>query len=246
MEGLKGKNAVVTGSGSGIGNAIAKALAREKVNIVVCDISEEMAKTASEELASMGVRSAYYVVDVREVEKDKELVEKIEKEFGQIDILVNNAGVSFTGSVLEMTPQLWDLVNGINIRGSFFMSQAVFEKMLPRKKGRIINIASISGDRPADFSDAAYCCSKAGVLMMSRVYAKAARGTEITVNSVSPGTIDTPLTARLGTTVDPDKIPMARMGSAEEVADAVVFLASDMASYITGQNIRVNGGQFMY
>ena len=244
--GLMGKNAVVTGGGSGIGKAIAVALARRGVNIVVCDISEEMAKAACEELKGMGVKSIYYIVDVREVEKDKELVDKIEKEFGQIDILVNNAGVSFTGSVLDMTPELWDLVNGINIRGSFFMSQAVFEKMLPRKKGRIINIASISGDRPADRSDAAYCCSKAGVLMMSKVYAKAARGTEITINSVSPGTIDTPLTAKLGTTVDPEKIPMARMGSAAEVAEAVVFLASDMASYVSGQNIRVNGGQFMY
>lgn len=245
MKGLKGKNAVITGSGSGIGKAIAFALAGHGVNIVVCDISEEMAKATSEELKAMGTKSAYYIVDVREVEKDKDLVERIENEFGQIDILVNNAGVSFTGSVLDMTPELWDLVNDINIRGSFFMAQAVFAKMLPRKKGRIINIASISGERPADRSDAAYCCSKAGVLMMSRVYAKAARGTEITVNSVSPGTIDTPLTARLGTTVDPEKIPMARMGSASEVAEAVVFLASDMASYVNGQNIRVNGGQFM-
>lgn len=242
---LTGKNAIVTGGGSGIGKSIVMALAQQGANIVICDISKDAATATAKEVEALGVKAMPVVSDVSKVEGHKDFVEMVERDFGQIDILVNNAGVSFTDSIFEMTPQRWDLVHSINLRGSFFLSQAVFAKMMERKAGRIINIASISGDRPADKSDVAYCTSKAGVIMMTKVYAKAARDTEITVNSVSPGVIKTPLTERLGSTVTSDKVPMGRMGEASEVAQAVVFLASDMASYISGQNIRVNGGQFM-
>lgn len=245
MERFDGKTALVTGAGSGIGKAIAVALAGQGANIAVCDISGEAAEQTASEIRQMGVNARAYAADVRDAEADHALPGTIAKEMGDIDILVNNAGVSFTKGVLEITPDLWDLVHGINLRGAFFLTQAVFAGMLEKKKGRIINIASISGDRPADKSDIAYCTSKAGVIMMTKVFAKAARDTEITVNSVSPGVIKTPLTEKLGSTVDSDKLPMGRMGTPEEIAQAVVFLASDMASYITGQNIRVNGGQFM-
>ncbi len=248
MKGLEGKNAVVTGGGSGIGRSIVEALAAEGANLVICDIKGDLASKAAQEVsAAHKVRAMGIEADISKVEGHKDLVERIEKEFGQIDILVNNAGISFTDSVLELTPQRWDLVQSINLRGTFFLSQAVFARMLERKKGRIINIASISGDRPADRSDAAYCTSKAGIIMMTKVYAKAARDTAITVNSVSPGLIETELGIKLGlaATLTPEKVPMNRMGKPSEVADAVVFLASDSAAYISGQNIRVNGGQFM-
>lgn len=248
MGSLEGKTAVVTGGGAGIGRSIAEALAAEGADVVVCDIKGDLAKRAALEISSSyKVRAEGIEADISKVEGHKDLVSRIEKEFGQIDILVNNAGISFTDGILELTPQKWDLVHSINLRGSFFLSQAVFARMLERKKGRIINIASISGDRPADRSDAAYCTSKAGIIMMTKVFAKAAKDTQITVNSVSPGLIETELSVRLGTaaTLTPDKVPMNRMGKPSEVADAVVFLASDRASYISGQNIRVNGGQFM-
>ena len=242
---LEGKNAIVTGGGSGIGRSIVLALAKEGVNIAVADISKEAADAAAADAEKLGVKAMAYKSDVSMVEELPAFADLVEKDLGSIDILVNNAGISFTDSVLELTPQKWDLVHSINLRGSFFLSQAVFKKMLEKKSGRIINIASISGDRPADRSDAAYCTSKAGVIMMTKVYAKAARDTEITVNSVSPGVIETPLTLSIGSTVTSDKVPMGRMGKADEVADAVVYLASDRASYVNGQNIRVNGGQFM-
>ena len=242
---LKDKNAIVTGSGAGIGRAIAFALAKEGANIAVADISEAAAKNTAEELLKLGVNAVPYVSDISKIEDHKAFVDQVERDFGTIDILVNNAGISFSKPVLEVTPQMWDLVHSINLRGTFFLTQEIFARMMEKQKGRIINIASISGDRPADRSDAAYCTSKAGIIMMTKVYAKAARDTAITVNSVSPGIIATEMTLKIGSTVDSDKIPMGRMGAPEEVADAVVYLASDMASYVSGQNIRVNGGQYM-
>ncbi|MBQ4062538.1 MAG: SDR family oxidoreductase [Christensenellaceae bacterium] len=242
---LANKTAIVTGGGSGIGRSIVLKLAALGANVAVADINEELASATAKDAQALGVEARPYVADISKIETHKEFVEKVEADFGGVDILVNNAGVSFAKTVLEVTPEMWDFVHGINSRGTFFLTQVVFAKMMEKKKGRIINIASISGDRPADKSDAAYCTSKAGIIMMSKVYAKAARDTDITVNSVSPGVIETPLTIRLGSTVDSDKVPMGRMGKPDEIADAVAFLASDMASYISGQNIRVNGGQFM-
>lgn len=242
---LLGKNAIVTGGGAGIGKSIALALAKQGANVAIADISEASAAQTAREAEALGVKALPYVCDISKIDTHKAFVEQVEQDFGPIDILVNNAGISYAATVLEVTPEMWDRVHSINSRGTFFLSQVVFGKMMERKKGRIINIASISGDRPADKSDAAYCTSKAGIIMMSKVYAKAAKDTDITVNSVSPGIIETELTRKLGSTVDSDKVPMGRMGQPEEVADAVVFLASDMAAYISGQNIRVNGGQFM-
>ncbi len=244
---LKGKTAVVTGGGAGIGKAIAERLAENGADIAVCDIALETAEKTAAELAAMRIRAKAYFADISKIEDDDALLDQIEKDFGPIDILVNNAGISLATPVLELTPAEWDRVQSINLRGTFFMAQAMFRRMLPRKKGRIINIASISGDRPADKSDASYCASKAGIIMLSKVFAKAAANTEITVNSVSPGLIETELAKKLNTasTLTPEKVPMNRMGSTAEVAGAVVFLASDLASYVSGQNIRVNGGQFM-
>ena len=242
---LLGKNAIVTGGGAGIGKSIVIALANQGANVAIGDISLAAAEQTAQEVRQLGVKAEAYLCDISEIETHKSFVEQVEADFGTVDILVNNAGISYAATVLEVTPEMWDRVHSINSRGTFFLSQVMFAKMMERKKGRIINIASISGDRPADKSDAAYCTSKAGIIMMSKVFAKAARDTDITVNSVSPGVIETELTRRLGSTVDSDKVPMGRMGQPAEVADAVVFLASDMASYISGQNIRVNGGQFM-
>lgn len=242
---LLGKNAIVTGGGAGIGKSIVIALATQGANVAIADISLSAAEQTAQEIRQMGVKAEAYLCDISKIETHKSFADQVEADFGPVDILVNNAGISYAATVLEVTPEMWDRVHSINSRGTFFLAQEMFGRMMPRKKGRIINIASISGDRPADKSDAAYCTSKAGIIMMSKVFAKAARDTEITVNSVSPGVIETELTRRLGSTVDSDKVPMGRMGQPAEVADAVVFLASDMASYISGQNIRVNGGQFM-
>ena len=242
---LQGKNAVVTGGGSGIGKEIAIALASEGASVAVIDINEDNGTKTVKQAREAGVRAEFYREDLSLPQEYFPLISSIEKDLGTIDILVNNAGISFTTKISDMRPETWDLVMGINARATFFMSQAVFAGMLKQKTGRIINIASISGDRPALFSDAAYCASKAAILMITKVFAKAAVETGITVNAVSPGIIETDLTRKLGSSVSPKDVPLARMGTVSEIADAVIFLASNKASYITGQNIRVNGGAYM-
>ena len=233
---LSGKTALVTGAGSGIGRSIAEELAKQKAHVLAADID-----SAAAEKTAADINGRALEIDIG----DTESIRKAAEAAGDIDILVNNAGISYTADLFDLTPAMWDRVMNINCRGTFFLSQAVFGGMLKRGTGRIINIASISGDRPAKFSDAAYCASKAGILMLTKVFAKRAAGTEITVNAVSPGIIDTPLTRKLGSTVTADEVPLGRMGSTNEVARVVAFLASDAASYISGQNLRVNGGQYM-
>lgn len=242
---LQGRNALITGSGAGIGRSIAIAMAQQGANVAVADINERAATEAAEELRNYGVSSRAYTIDISKADTLGEFVENVEDSLGPIDILVNNAGVTSTTRVLEMTPEEWDFVMGVNCRGTFFLSQAVFAKMLERNSGRIINLGSISGERGARFAGAHYSVSKAGVIMITKVFAKCAAGTNITINTISPGVIETDMTKRLGTKIDPEDVPMNRMGTQDEVAQTAVFLASDMASYITGQNISVNGGQTM-
>ena len=238
---LRAKKAIVTGGAAGIGKQIALSLAREGADVIIADKDYEVALATV--AGSAGVISAAYRLDISDAGAISEFAGALKGE--RIDILVNNAGVSLSLGIMEMTPEKWDFVMDINCRGTFFMSQAFFPGMLERGHGRIINIASISGERPPNFSDAAYGASKAAVLMLTKIFAKNAAGTDVTVNAVSPGVIETEMTRRIGSSVTAADLPLGRMGMPEEVADAVVFLASPMASYISGQNIRVNGGQYM-
>lgn len=245
MKLLENKNALITGAAAGIGREIAKALGRQGAKIVIADINMDAAEKTAADIGALGVKAAAKMLNVKNVDTFARFVEEVEKEFGDIDILVNNAGITNTIKLLEMKPDEFDLVMDINIRGAFFLSQKVFERMMQRKYGRIINIGSISGERGAKLAGAHYSISKAAVIMMTKVFAKNAADSGVTVNTVSPGIIDTDMTAQLGSKINPDDVPMNRMGTPQEVAQAVVFLASDMASYITGQNISVNGGQSM-
>ena len=240
---LKGKSALVTGSGAGIGRSIAIAMAREGANVAVADINEQAAQDTAEALQALGVKSRAFVVDIRQAAKLRAFVDDVESQLGPLDILVNNAGVTSTTPLPDMTPEEWDFVMDVNCRGTFFLSQAVLMRMLERRRGRIINLGSISGERGAKYAGAHYSVSKAGVIMITKVLAKYAADSGVTVNTISPGIIATEMSQRLGTQVDPNDVPMNRMGTPEEVAQVAVFLASDMASYITGQNISVNGGQ---
>ena len=242
---MRGKNALVTGAAGGIGKSIALALANHGANVIVADIDLEAARQAASEIERSGVRGIASKLDIADVERHRAYVARIEQEHGPIEILVNNAGVTSAANLLEMTPHEWDLVMGINCRGTFFLTQAVYERMLPRGTGRIISLASISGEQGARFAGAHYSVSKAGIIMMTKVFALHAADSGVTVNAVSPGIIDAGMTARLGTQVDPARVPMNRMGTPEDVAQAVAFLASDMAGYVTGQTLSVNGGQSM-
>lgn len=242
---LKNKNALITGAGAGIGRAIALAMAKEGANIVIADIQTEAADATAREVEALGVRCQAHHLDISDIEVLDGFVEALESTFGPIDILVNNAGITSTTPLLEMTPQEWDALMNINCRGTFFLSQRVFIRMLERKRGRIINLGSISGERGAKYAGAHYSVSKAAVIMMTRVFARCAADSGITINTISPGIIATKMTEQLGTQVNPEDVPMNRMGTQEDVAQTAVFLASDKAAYITGQNISVNGGQSM-
>ena len=242
---MKGRIALVTGGAVGIGQSIARALAAQGADIIIADRDIEGARTAAEEIRALEVRSHASQVDIADVEGHRAYVARLEQEFGPIDILVNNAGVTSMTALFEMTPDEWDLVMDVNCRGTFFLTQAVYERMLVRGRGRIISLASISGEQGGRFAGVHYSVSKAGVIMMTRVLARHAADSGVTVNAVSPGIIDTEMTARLGTEIDPARVPMNRMGTPEEVAQAVVYLASDAAAYVTGQTLSVNGGQSM-
>jgi 3-oxoacyl-[acyl-carrier protein] reductase len=242
---VKRRNALITGGATGIGRSIALALAEQGVAIVVADLEFEAAAETASEIEKLGVRSAPSRLDIADVAGHRAYVARLEQDFGPIDILVNNAGVTSATKLLEMTPDEWDFIMGVNCRGTFFLTQAVYERMLGRGSGRIISLASVSGERPARFAGAHYSVSKAGVIMMTKVFALHAGDSGVTINAVAPGTIDTGMTALLGTQVDPKDVPMNRMGAPEEVASAVVYLASDAASFITGQTLGINGGQYM-
>ena len=242
---MKGKHALVTGGAAGIGRSIALALAGQGAHIVVADLDLEGARETASAVAKLGVRSLAGRLDIAAAEGHRAYIAGLEQEFGPVDILVNNAGVTSTTGLFEMTPEEWDHVMGVNCRGTFFLTQAVYERMLTRGGGRIISLASISGEQGGRFAGAHYSVSKAGVIMMTKVLARHAADSGVTVNAVSPGIIDTGMTARLGTEIDPGRVPMNRMGTPEEVAAAVVYLASDAAAYVTGQTLSVNGGQSM-
>jgi 3-oxoacyl-[acyl-carrier protein] reductase len=242
---LKGKNAFITGAASGIGLGIAAALAEEGANVVVSDIDKEALSDIDRKLAGLNVKKRFELFDVADFNIFENKVEILETEFGEIDILVNNAGVTSTTVLEEMTPEEWDFIFDVNLKGAFFLSKEFGCRMRKRGYGRIINIGSISGERGAKYAGPHYSISKAGVIMMTKVFAKYFGDSGVTVNTVSPGIISTEMTNRLKTQVDPTDIPLNRMGTIDDVAAVVLFLASDAAGYITGQNISVNGGQSM-
>jgi len=245
MDGLKGKCVVVTGGASGIGLKTVKLLMSEGATVVILDYSPEKSKAAELQLTEIGGEFYIKPFNLADVELHEEVIESIERDIAPIDILINNAGISEYYSIEDMTPELWDRMMDINIRGTFFLTQVVYKRMKSRGFGRVISLASLAGERGARFAGAHYSVSKAGVIMLTKVFALSAADCGVTFNSVSPGLINTEMTVSLGSTVDPKDLLLNRMGSAEDVANVIVFLASDAASYMTGQNISVNGGQSM-
>jgi 3-oxoacyl-[acyl-carrier protein] reductase len=244
---LENKVAIVTGSGQGIGRAIALTLAGEGADVVISDVVEETGKAVVEEVKALGRKSIFVPCNVAKYEEAKALVDATVAEFGGIDILVNNAGITRDNLAMRMSDEDWDLVLAINLKGPFNCSKAAIRPLMKRKGGRIINIASIAGviGNPGQ---ANYSSSKGGLIAMSKTLAKELASRDITVNAVAPGFIRTKMTEVLDDKVKEQLsglIPMGRLGEAEDIANAVLFLASDLASYVTGQVIQVNGGMAM-
>jgi len=240
---LRNKVAVVTGAGRGIGRGIAHALAGAQCDVVVSDLNADDANKVAEELAEKGIKSLAVKCDVSKRSEVANLFEKTKTEFGRLDILVNNAGIFPFVAFDKMTEEDWDKVLNVNLKSIFLCSQEAL-KLLP-EGGRIVNISSIASK--VGFAGLVhYCASKGGVNAMIRALALEVAPRKITVNAVAPGAIETP-GASTGMTEESKKqttsmIPMARFGQPEDIASAVVFLASDESSYITGQTIVVDGG----
>jgi 3-oxoacyl-[acyl-carrier protein] reductase len=245
---LEGKNAIVTGAGRGIGKAIASALAQRGCQVVIAERLAELGEATAKEITNTyGQRSIAIPVDVGDLGSVKEMVEKALGEFGRIDILVNNAGVTRDNLIMRMEESDWDTVMDINLKGAWNSCKAIIRPMMKQRYGRIVNISSVSG-LAGQMGQTNYSASKAGVIGLTKALAREVATRNITVNAVAPGFIPTALTVDLPADLKEAILkatPMGRMGTPEEIAYAVVFFASDEASYITGQVLSVDGGMVM-
>jgi 3-oxoacyl-[acyl-carrier protein] reductase len=243
---LEGKSAIVTGAGRGIGKAIARRFLEEGALVMICDLDESRLEAAHEELSAIGqVRSE--VVDVTSRESVEYLSRQATKAFGQIDVLANNAGISRFEPFLEITDENWNDTLEINLKGVFLCSQVVAAEMKNQESGAIVNMGSTNGIL-AEEGLAHYNASKAGVILLTETMAIELAPHNIRVNSVCPGFILTELQLESGMSEDTIQdyaslIPLNRYGRVEEVASAFAFLASDEASFITGTELVVDGGQ---
>jgi 3-oxoacyl-[acyl-carrier protein] reductase len=244
---LLGKVALVTGGAQGIGRAIALLLAQKGADIVVSDINLEKAEGTAKEIEAIGRRAMAIRTDVANTNDVEHMVQAVLEKFGQIDILVNNAGIARDKLILRMTEEDWDAVLNVNLKGTFNCTKAVIRHMSKQRKGKIVNIASVVGEM-GNAGQANYSASKAGVIGFTKTMAREFAQRGINVNAIAPGYIETPMTDVL-----PEKtkaelrrmIPMERLGRPEDVAEAVLFLVSEVSSYITGQVLNVNGGIYM-
>lgn len=238
------KTVVVTGSARGIGRSIAESFAALNANVVICDLDQQQVEAVA---AEIGARAVGFKADVTSVADLEQLFEKVVEKFGRVDVLVNNAGITRDTLMIRMNEKDWDTVLDINLKGSFLATKLAAKIMMKQRSGRIISISSVVG-LTGNAGQANYAASKAGLIGFTKSAAKelAARG--ITVNAVAPGFIQTEMTEAM-----PDaakeaflvQVPLKRPGLPQDVASAVLFFASDAASYVTGQVLAVDGGLTM-
>jgi NAD(P)-dependent dehydrogenase (short-subunit alcohol dehydrogenase family) len=240
--------AVVTGAASGIGRAAAAQLARGGARVVMADINRGAGAAAAEELAGQGGRAEFLALDVSQVEEIRAFFAQILARHGRIDVLVNAAGIGSLTAVPEITAGEWDRVMAVNLRSAFFCSQEALASMCPRRFGKIINLASAAAKMGGVAVGAHYAASKAAIVCLTKSLALYAAPHGVNVNCVCPGPTVTPLTDSWGEKLNrsfAEKIPFKRYGRPEEVAEAICFLASERAAYITGETMDVNGGLVM-
>jgi 3-oxoacyl-[acyl-carrier protein] reductase len=245
----QGRVVVVTGGSKGIGRSVALKFAEEKANIIIVhyDPDEQASRETIDLLEMRDCKSESHKVDVSSKQEVDNLFKDIIYRHGRVDVLVNNAGIAKDGLLLRMSESDWDTVLNVNLKSVFNCTKAVLKSMIKQRKGAIVSIASVAG-QIGNAGQANYAASKAGIMGFTKTIAREVASRGITVNAVAPGFIDTEMTAAL-----PDKaiesylqqIPLGRLGSTEDVAEAVYWLCSSSAGYITGQIINVNGGMFM-
>ncbi|MHB0875189.1 MAG: SDR family NAD(P)-dependent oxidoreductase [Anaerolineae bacterium] len=240
--------AIVTGGGSGIGRATCLEFARRGASLAVADLSAENAARVADEARAVGAAVLVCPVNVADGAQVQQAVRAVVDHFGRVDILVNSAGLYRLGPITEISEADWDLLLGVNLKGAFLFCKEVVPHMQRQHSGAIVSVSSISGRTKALYAGVHYCASKAGIIGLTMCLASQLASDGIRVNAVAPATIDTPMNARL-TDAEREaltqRVPLGRIGTAEEVAAAIAFLASDAASYITGDTINVNGGVFM-
>ena len=243
---LTGKVAMVTGGSRGIGHSIAGRLYDHGADVALIDVDEVGVTGAAGDFAGKG-KVVPLVADVAAADQVESAVAEAESQLGPIDILVNNAGLTRDGMLVRMSEGDWDLVLDVNLKGSFLMTKLVGRGMMKRRSGRIVNVASVVGII-GNKGQANYAASKAGLIGFTKAVAKELASRKVLINAVAPGFIDTEMTRKLPDAAREillDQIPLERLGTPDDVADAVLFLASDLASYITGQVLVVDGGMVM-
>jgi 3-oxoacyl-[acyl-carrier protein] reductase len=242
---FENKTVIITGAGRGIGRQIALRFAAERARVVIADLSEEHARVVAAEITAAGGTAEAVAVDVGDPASASAMVEAAREKFGRVDVLVNNAGIGSNQLVLEMSVTEWERNLRVNLTGTFLCAQAAARVMVKQGAGRIINIASISGQR-GGVGRAAYGAAKAGVILLTRVMAVELASQGVLVNAIAPGPVDTEQSRGTHTPATRrsylDRIPTRRYGTADEIAGGVLFLASPDASWVNGHVLNVDGG----
>jgi len=244
---LKGQVAIVTGASRGIGEGIARTLAQANAAVVGTSTSEKGAEGISKMIADAGAKGAGRVLDVRDAAACAAFVDKVQEEFGPVAILVNNAGVTRDNLLARMKDEEWDETQATNLKSVFVMSRAVLRAMMKARAGRIVNVTSVVG-HTGNPGQTNYAASKAGIAGFSKSLAREVGSRNITVNCVAPGFIETDMTRALAAEQVKklvENVPLGRLGRVDDVAQAVLFLCSPAAAYITGATLHVNGGMHM-
>lgn len=242
---LKGKTALITGASKGIGRSIAKRFAEEGANIAFTYLSSiEKGLALEQELQALGIQAKGYRSDASDYKAAEDLVNQVVKDFGGLDVLVNNAGITKDGLLMRMSEEQWDSVITVNLKSVFNLTKAATRTLMKQKNGSVINLTSVVGIR-GNAGQANYAASKAGIIGFTKSVALELGSRNIRSNAIAPGFIETEMTGELDQKVVEEwkqGIPLKRAGSADEVADCAVFLASDLSKYITGQVLQVDGG----
>lgn len=245
---LKQKVAIITGGAKGIGKSICKTLGLAGATVIIADIDDENGEVTCEQLHHDGVQCNFIKTDITKSQEVSTLVDEVLGKYGQIDILVNNAGILQDGFITDITDESWDRMMAVHLKGTFLTCKSVVPHMIKRKRGKIINIASMGGKMGFPLAGVHYCAAKGGIMAFTRQLALQLGPYNIQVNSIAPGTTATEMIIHR----DPEQlkniveeIPLKRLGMPEDTAFAVLFLASSWADYITGETIDVNGGKYM-
>lgn len=241
---FEGKIAIVTGGAQGIGGSAARILSERGATVIISDINAEKAAKTAE---ACGPNCVSYPGDISDSAYQENLVNFVVEKYGRIDVLVNNAGITSPGGFLEMTEALYDKIMDINLKAAVFLAQRVLDQMIKQNYGRIVCTGSLSGHRGGLFVTPAYALSKAAIMNLVKCMAMKGGPNNVTVNGIAPGLINTSMNDTLHFSEEEiNRIALRRMGTPDEVAEVIAFLASDRASYVSGCIVDINGGQYMH